>query len=415
MADTNQNPITSANVTQDNQNPEGKKSFFWGNEAVFENLEKFEQISNPTDKDQDFDFSFPNEEQDNKGPELENVSIVSSETDNSEEVPPLQDVWLDGIFQPQQSQEKVDLDPLTALYAQEPESLETNNDPLKGESLSQEENTSVLQEELKSEESPLQSFESEISENSVDAMEIKGNSDFQEIDFKAEGLEINESHDTETNSEEVRDYNQDEFSSTYEQETLDPIAKSEDSEEALDAENLEKSSEEVAALEMETEPENNFSDLMKKYQELFEMAKRILKLENKIEKGEKSVFEILGNNTEKSMITYEISPLKDENQLTSLILTKKEKDFSRDEEVYHELIFQPQEENKNLIITVDSTLLYEEEKDLQDPVKAMQVVDKINKFIFLFEQRKSELEEKREEIKAEKEKMRTFRDIFRNF
>ena len=70
---------------------------------------------------------------------------------------------------------------------------------------------------------------------------------------------------------------------------------------------------------------------------------------------------------------------------------------------------------KNLLITVDNQLLYEEEKDLQDPVKAMQVSDKINKFSFLFEQRLRELEEEWEKIKAEKERIKPFRDIFRNF
>lgn len=170
-----------------------------------------------------------------------------------------------------------------------------------------------------------------------------------------------------------------------------------------------------AVHEMESEPQSDFSELMQKYQELFSTAKHILKLENKINKEQASTFEILGNNTEKNMITYEISPLKDENQLTRLILFKKEKDFARDEETTHELIFEPQEKMGNLTIIVDSTLLYEEEKDLQDPVRAMQVMDKINKFAFLFEQRTTELEEKREEIKAEKERIRPFRDIFRNF
>ena len=45
----------------------------------------------------------------------------------------------------------------------------------------------------------------------------------------------------------------------------------------------------------------------------------------------------------------------------------------------------------------------------------MQVSDKINKFSFLFEQRLRELEEEWEKIKAEKERIKPFRDIFRNF
>lgn len=191
------------------------------------------------------------------------------------------------------------------------------------------------------------------------------------------------------------------------------IVQASDEEEPVEESEL--SAEAQAAHEMESEPQSNVSELMQKYQELFSTARHILKLENKINKGQASAFKIIGNNTEKSMITYEVSPLKDENQLTRLILIKKEKDFARDEETTHELIFEPQEKMGNLTIIVDSTLLYEEEKDLQDPVRAMQVMDKINKFAFLFEQRATELEEKREEIKAEKERIRPFRDIFRNF
>ena len=62
MADATQTPATTANTVSQNQESWTKRSFFWGNESVFENLEKFEQISNPTGADQEFDFSFEEEE-----------------------------------------------------------------------------------------------------------------------------------------------------------------------------------------------------------------------------------------------------------------------------------------------------------------------------------------------------------------
>jgi hypothetical protein len=68
-----------------------------------------------------------------------------------------------------------------------------------------------------------------------------------------------------------------------------------------------------------------------------------------------------------------------------------------------------------LIVKVDEFKLYEELIDLQDPVKQLQVWDKLKKFDFLFKSKLSDLEEKMEEIKAMKEKMKVFRDIFRNF
>lgn len=417
MADTNQNPITSANTSQEAQNTEAKKSFFWGNEAVFENLEKFEQISNPTDGGQDFDFSFTDEE-------LKPESISSQNPASDEQIS--SENWeLKTDLPSQQIEEKVD--PMDMLYGSESANIEEEPSEVKDQNLDIEmlpsEEDPIVQEESKSEETPLQSFESEIWASS----NMNQNSEFEEVqaseslgEDELEESEENEVIEDQTAVEEGEEPN----SIKTEQALIDEQKMPESSDpteitQSLDDEKPEEeatlSVEAQAAHEMESEPQSDFSELMQKYQELFSTAKHILKLENKINKEQASTFEILGNNTEKNMITYEISPLKDENQLTRLILFKKEKDFARDEETEHELIFEPQGETGNLTITVDSTLLYEEEKDLQDPVKAMQVADKINKFSFLFEQRATELEEKREEIKAEKEKMRTFRDIFRNF
>lgn len=54
MTDITQN---NGNTTTNHQNQNTTKELFGGNQAVFENLEKFEQISNPTG-DLDFDFAF---------------------------------------------------------------------------------------------------------------------------------------------------------------------------------------------------------------------------------------------------------------------------------------------------------------------------------------------------------------------
>ena len=59
MADINPSAANnSANqVSSTNQASEAKKPLFWGSQEVFDNLEKFERISNPTDDNFDFDFS----------------------------------------------------------------------------------------------------------------------------------------------------------------------------------------------------------------------------------------------------------------------------------------------------------------------------------------------------------------------
>ena len=389
MADNNQNPATSvaSTVTTQENTQENwiKNSFFWGNEAVFENLEKFERISNPTDENQDFDFSFTDEEQ---------GTLESDQNINDEEnTDVLQGAWLDTMFTASAPEEKP-LDPMNTLYYQPDENISSPSEEawLQVEILPQE-NENSEEKEAEEEYLPVQSFENE---------NFEKNSEIPE-DQVEEVQEV--SSDEETKGDDSVSSSQSE----------DNISLENENDEVVENENMEQSSEQIAALEMESEPKRELSDLMKKYEELFAMGKRILKLENKISKEEKSVFEILGNNTEKSMITYEISPLRDEHERATLILIKTEKDFVRNEESQHTLTFSSQETEKNLLITVDNQLLYEEEKDLQDPVKAMQVSDKINKFSFLFEQRLNELEEEWAKIKAEKERIKPFRDIFRNF
>lgn len=407
MADNNQNPATSVASTVTNQENSQenwiKNSFFWGNEAVFENLEKFERISNPTDENQDFDFSFTDEEQ---------GSLESDQNINDEEnTDVLQGAWLDTMFTASAPEEKL-LDPMNTLYDQPDENISSPSEEawLQVEILPQE-NENSEEKEAEEEYLPVQSFENESFEKNSEIVENQAE-EVQELSSDEETKEDDSisSEDTDvewkegSESEDIS-FSQSEANISFENEN----------DEAVENENMEQSWEQMAALEMESEPKRELSDLMKKYEELFAMGKRILKLENKISKEEKSVFEILGNNTEKSMITYEISPLRDEHERATLTLIKTEKDFVRNEELQHALTFSSQEIEKNLLITVDNQLLYEEEKDLQDPVKAMQVSDKINKFSFLFEQRLNELEEEWEKIKAEKERIKPFRDIFRNF
>ena len=191
--------------------------------------------------------------------------------------------------------------------------------------------------------------------------------------------------------------------------------KEEDEEDNTNEETIEEqSAEEKAALNMEEYDTENLSSLMKQYRELLNLAKTMIWLEQKINKDETiTQTEIIGNNTEKNMIRYLVSIEWEEN--SSLIIMRIEKDYARDEESEHKLEFTSEDGDKNLIIKVDDFKLYEEILDLQDPVKQLQVWDKMKKFNFLFQWRLSELEEKMEEIKEMKEKMRAFRDIFRNF
>ena len=153
---------------------------------------------------------------------------------------------------------------------------------------------------------------------------------------------------------------------------------------------------------------------MVQLKELIKLSKEMLKLEKNVTNSDEvSEIEIIWNNTEKNMTRYLIS--LDEDNIASVVIKKIEKDYARNEENEHTLEFTSEEENSNLIVNVDSFKLYEESIELQDPVKQLQVGDKMKKFAFLFQGKISELEEKYEEVKERKEKMKAFRDIFRNF
>lgn len=341
MADATQTPATTANTVSQNQESWTKRSFFWGNESVFENLEKFEQISNPTGADQEFDFSFEEEE---SVPNEETSTPSSAETFQIESPSFTRG---DSESVEMQPKEKSDIIPESPL------------------------NVEILP--------PVEKPASEETE--------------EEVSFEAPLY--------------VEPLNQEKTSTA-------PSKKEEETVEHK--EEQAKTSEQEAHHQMESEPKSELSNLMQAYTNLFTLGKEILTLQNKIEKATNADFEILGNNTEKSVVRYTISPQLEENgKINSLLLHKKIEDLIHNEVIEHELLFKPEEADKNLTVNINGALLYEENKDLQDPLKATQVLEKINKFNFLFEQKHTELKKKREEIEAEKEKMKAVRDIFRNF
>lgn len=99
-----------------------------------------------------------------------------------------------------------------------------------------------------------------------------------------------------------------------------------------------------------------------------------------------------------------------------LFITKIEQDKDTEEETINELRFTFNEETSSLEVTINDTLLFDEIQDFtEDQKKKLQVVDKLNKFIFLTseELRKMEKEIKeREEAERERKKLQ---EIFRNF
>lgn len=97
-------------------------------------------------------------------------------------------------------------------------------------------------------------------------------------------------------------------------------------------------------------------------------------------------------------------------------ITKIETDKTTEEESTHELNFYLNEAGTSLNVNLDEELLFDEEVDLQDDIKKkMQVMEKINKFIFLVTEESRKLEKEMKEKEAEEQEKRKLQDIFRNF
>lgn len=365
-----------------------KKPFFWGGQQVFENLEKFERISNPTEESQNFDFDFtdvvPEISEDNPSLQPEDAELPLKANVEDEGWAPLENIGLENIFQSTKKNQK------------ENQTLDINNYEFDSQEIEKDEFDGL---ELE----PFEGWESETPDQEIVSKPEVAEPEIQLPETEEKPFTWKQAQDQATSDSPV--------STDSTQETKELPSNSETPEQW---EVSEVTAEEQVHLEMESEPKSDFSSLIVQFNALLEQCRALLNLENKIQKADLSSFEIIWNNTEKSMISYQISQ-EVEDELPKLILKKREKDFVHDEEHEYILSLTTLEKDKNLIVAINDYQLYEEEKDLQDPVKQLQVWDKLNKFSFLFSQRLSELQEQWETLEAEKEKMKAFRSIFRNF
>lgn len=150
------------------------------------------------------------------------------------------------------------------------------------------------------------------------------------------------------------------------------------------------------------------TDVQKKFGELFFTTKKIYQLRN-VEDS----FDIVWANNDKVFISYRF--LLDENE-SIVFITKIEQDKETEEETVNELSFGYNQESSSVEIMVNDALIFDETRDLtEDQKKKMQVVDKLNKFIFLASEELKAIEKEiKEKEEAERERKR-LQEIFRNF
>ncbi len=164
-------------------------------------------------------------------------------------------------------------------------------------------------------------------------------------------------------------------------------------------------------VKIEKEPEEEKSDLIKKFLELVNKTKELYDIA-KMEDSE--YVELIGWDTGKSQVIYNLWLIKEDEENDSVLISKVETDTETKEQQQNNLQFK--DYNWSLEIVLDEQVLYDEIQDLkEDQNKKMQVIDKLNKFIFLIsEELKVYERDKKEKERMEKER-RKLRDIFRNF
>ncbi len=173
-------------------------------------------------------------------------------------------------------------------------------------------------------------------------------------------------------------------------------------------EEIEEKEEEVQEAEEEKEEEKIEinplkTDLQNKFDELIRNTKAVYGL---LDKKADEWFDLIWWNDDRIKTTYKISMMEDNH----VEIQKEEFNKVDETNLTHTLDFILNKES--LSVNVDDELLYDEVNDLQEnPNKKMQVMEKLNKFIFLV----SEEYKKVEKEKWEKEKRNKMKWVFRNF
>ena len=417
MEDTTVTTNSTANQTVWTSAP--KQQIFWGNQEAFANLEKFEQISNPT-LDQDFNF------------DLED-SFTTEENTESDQTKSAENSILDveNIFESVAKAEPIEISkPEVAVseFVSEPESVlepETETPEVKEEASEFKTPENVIQspnEPVITPEFPEQtaSTPQEVSRKEIPSQDIWSfNEDKIEIKKEAtikpeatsnsfsepkqeQGKEINNNKDqriTETKVEIKQENKLPENPKINNKEE-----KVENKEETV-AQNKELS----AHQKLEFEPSPESTQIIKKYFHLLNNISKILTTQENLTGKKTNKFSI-STPTENETITY-ITSL--EENTASLNIRKIIQKSGQEDEKHH-LNFNLKSPKKNLIVTIDDFKLYEEEVDLTDASKALNVTNKFSKFEFLYREELSKLEDELEE-KEKKKQTKVFSTIFHQF
>jgi len=394
-----------------------KQQIFWGNQEAFANLEKFEQISNPT-LDQDFNFDL----EDSFTTEENTESDQTKSTENS-----ILDV--ENIFESVAKAEPIEIskpevavpesvsEPESVLETETPEVKEEVSEFKAPENVIQPQNEPATTTEFSEQKpsTPQEGLRKEIPSQyswrlNEDKIEIKKeptikpeatSNSFSEQKQEQE-KQINNNKDQKITETKVEIKHENKLS---ENPKINNIEEKVENKEETVAQNKEL----AAHQKLEFEPTPESTQIIKKYFHLLNNISKILTTQESLTGKKTNEFSI-STPTENETITY-ITSL--EENTASLNIRKIIQKSGQEDEKHH-LNFNLKSPKKNLIVTIDDFKLYEEEIDLTDASKALNVTNKFSKFEFLYREELSKLEDELEE-KEKKKQTKVFSTIFHQF
>ena len=152
----------------------------------------------------------------------------------------------------------------------------------------------------------------------------------------------------------------------------------------------------------------NVSDTQQKYTQLLTNVSRLYSL---LKRKEGEFVEVIGANNDTISLLYQFG-VNDQNEVfIKRIETKKDDEESS----FNELKLALNPETHLFEIFLDEVLLFEESDLLEDAKKKSQVMEKLNKFIFLTESKIKDTEKDLKAKEEEEHERRRLQDIFRNF
>ena len=408
---------TNSTANQAVWTPMPKQQIFWGNQEAFANLEKFEQISNPT-LDQDFNFDL----EDSFTTEENTESDQTKSTENS-----ILDV--ENIFESVAKAEPIEIskpevavpesvsEPESVLETETPEVKEEVSEFKAPENVIQPQNEPATTTEFSEQKpsTPQEGLRKEIPSQyswrlNEDKIEIKKeptikpeatSNSFSEQKQEQE-KQINNNKDQKITETKVEIKHENKLS---ENPKINNIEEKVENKEETVAQNKEL----AAHQKLEFEPTPESTQIIKKYFHLLNNISKILTTQESLTGKKTNEFSI-STPTENETITY-ITSL--EENTASLNIRKIIQKSGQEDEKHH-LNFNLKSPKKNLIVTIDDFKLYEEEIDLTDASKALNVTNKFSKFEFLYREELSKLEDELEE-KEKKKQTKVFSTIFHQF